>query len=120
VVVLPQITVAGDASLGGGTLTINVNAVGTTKKLLDTFTFPATSGLGTTSGPQFANGQITLLINLNPNVTAGAIQSFLRGITFSTKGKGLKTPTRTFQVTLENVGALSSSVSQTINVRKKA
>lgn len=120
VTVLPLITVDGDASIGGGTLTISVNAVGTTNKMLDAFSFPATSSLGSSSGQQFANGQLTLQIQLNETVTTGAIQSFLRGITFSTKGKGLKTLTRTLSVTLEDSGGLSSSVSQTINVRKKA
>lgn len=120
VIVLPLITVAGGDGLGGGTLTISVNAVGSTKKLLDTFTFPATSSLGTTSGAQFANGQLTLQITLNQNVTTGGIQSFLRGITFSTKGKGLKTLTRTLEVTVADKNGASATVSQTINVRKKA
>lgn len=119
VVVLPQITVSGDTSLGGGTLTLSVNAIGTARKLLDVFSTPAFAGLGTSSGPQFANGHLTLQILLDQNVTMGGIQSFLRGITFSTKGKGLKTLTRTLEVTLADKNGASSTVSQTINVRKK-
>lgn len=119
VTVLPPATVDGTASLAGSTLTLNVNAIGSAKKLLDQFHIPSYSGLGTSSGPQFANGQLTLQIQLNAGATNASLQSFLRGITFETKGKGLKAATRTLSVTL-SAGGASSSISQTINVRKKA
>ncbi len=118
VVVLPQITVSGAANLTGGTLAISVDAIGTAKKRLDLFHIPAFNGLGSGSEPQFANNRLTLQIQLSANVTNAAIQSFLGGITFSTKGKGLKSPTRTLNVSLFTDGA-TSSISQTINVRKK-
>lgn len=119
VVVLPLITVGGDLSLAGGTLMMTVNAVGSARKLADIFSIPSFAGLGSSSGPQFGNGQLTLQILLDGNVTTGAIQSFLRGITFSTKGKGLKALSRTLEVTLADKNGASSTVSQTINVRKK-
>ncbi len=108
------------SNLTNGVLTLSVNAVGTSKKVLDQFTIPATSGLGTTAGPHFANGQLTLQIQLNGSVSSSSIQAFLQGITFSTKGKGLKQATRTVQVTLANSGGASSTITQTINVHKKA
>lgn len=120
VAVLPQLLVDPGFSPAGGTLTLSVNAVGSTKKLLDQFTVPLSSGLGSTTGPQFANGHITLQISLNANATAEGIQSFLRGITFSTKGKGLKTLTRALDVSLSGAGGSTQTVRQTINVRKKA
>ncbi|MDB5339009.1 MAG: hypothetical protein JWN70_4628 [Planctomycetaceae bacterium] len=120
VTVLPLITVGGGANLTGGTLTISVNAIGTPKKLLDQFHFPATGGLGSTTGPQRGNGQLTLEIELNQSATNSAIQSFLRGITFATKGKGLKTLTRTLVATLAVNGEPSTSAQQTIHVQKKA
>lgn len=120
VVVLPQLIVDPGFSPVGGTLTLSVNAIGSTKKLLDQFFVPASSGLGTTTGPQFANGQLTLQISLNANATPEGIQAFLRGITFSTKGKGLKTLTRTLDVSLAPAGGPTHTVRQTIDVRKKA
>ncbi len=119
VTVLPQIIVGGVASLSGGTLTISVNATGTTRKLQDQFGIPSASALGASSGTHFANGHLTLQIQLSSTVTVGEIQSFLRGITFATKGKGLKTLTRTMDVSLADADGLFGSVRQTINVRKK-
>lgn len=116
--VLPFVTV-NTTGLENGTLTININAVGSKKKVLDQFNFGSVSSIGTAAAPQFANGQLTLVVHLSANVTNSAIQSFLRGITFSTKGKGLKTESRTMNVTLEKAGGSSSTVSQTIHVHKK-
>lgn len=120
VTIVPQLTVGGVANLTGGTLLLRINAVGTAKKLFDVLQIPSFTALGTSSGPQFAAGFLTLQIQLGANATNASIQSFLRGITFSTKGKGLKTLTRTVTATLTEAGGLSSSVSQTINVRKTA
>jgi VCBS repeat-containing protein len=119
VVVLPQLSATSGGNLTGGTLSFSINAVGTAKKLLDQIHLPSSASLGTTSGPQFANGHLTLQIQLGANATNAAIQSFLRGLTFATKGKGLKTLTRTLEVTL-SAGGQSSAITQTINVRKKA
>lgn len=118
--IVPQITVNGVSNLAGGTLLLRINAVGTPKKLFDALQIPSSLGLGTSSGPQRANGFITLQIELGANATNASIESFLRGITFATKGKGFKTLTRTATLTLTEAGGLSSSVSQTIHVRKKA
>jgi hypothetical protein len=117
--ILPQVVVGGD-SLGGGVLQISINAIGTKTRLTDKFKFPSTTGLGTTTGTQFANGQLTLTIQLSPNVTVAAVQAFLRGITFATSGAGLNNPTRILDVTLTDANALTSFVLQTINVKKKA
>lgn len=119
VVVAPLVAVP-VSNLANGVLTISVNAVGTKKKSFDAFTFAGAAGLGTVSGGQFVEGRVTLVIQLSPTVTASAIQTFLRGITFSTTGKGLKIATRTVEVTLANSSGASSRVTQTINVIKKA
>ena len=119
IAVLPQITVGGTAHLNGGTLTLNVNAIGSAKKLLDQFHIPSFSGLGASSGPLFVNGHLNLQIQLGGNATNSSIQAFLRGITFATKGKGLKAQTRTLNVTLSAAGQ-SSAVVQTISVRRRS
>jgi hypothetical protein len=62
---------------------------------------------------------LTLQIELGEQATAAKVEAFLRGITFITKGKGLKTLTRNLQVTLTDAGDLSASVNQTIHVKKK-
>ena len=119
VTVLPQVAIP-FSNLANGVLTISVNAIGNKSKALDMFSFNGAAALGTTSGSQFANGRITLQIQLSPTVTSSAIQTFLRGITFATKGKGLNTPTRTMTVTLANSAQVMSTVNQTINIVKKA
>ncbi len=119
VVVLPLVAVGDTASLAHGTLTISVDAVGSRKKVLDSFQIPPFNTLGSSPGPQFANGHLTLQIELSDGATPSAVQLFLKGIKFSTKGKGLKAETRTVNVTLE-VGGLTSSISQSIHVHKKA
>lgn len=119
ILVLPQATVGG-VNLGGGQLVLDVNVVATKRKLLDQFTTPSISSIGTSSGPQIVSGHLILTIDLDPGATAASIQAFLRGITFSTRGKGLKTPTRTLHVTLTNNLSQSAETTQTINVRKKA
>ena len=119
VVVLPQVTVSDDVSLTDGTLTISFNAVGTKKKLLDSIHIPTFTALGSSPGPQWLNGQFTVQLELSETANAGAVQSFLRGITFATRGKGLKSPRRSVNVTLDENG-LSTSISQTIHVFRKA
>lgn len=118
VVVLPQILVDGD-SLGGGTLSVTVNVVSTRKKDLDQFHLPAAGTLGSSTGPHTANGQLTMQVDLAQGASPADVQTFLRGITFSTKGKGLKTATRNMQITLTDKNGLVTSVSQVIHVRKK-
>ncbi len=117
----PLLSPVGDSTTpGGGTLTIQMTVNGTSKKARDLLTTPAAGTFGTTAGMQFSNGTLTLQIDLGPNVTGAAVQSFLRGLKFLTKGAGLKVTTRTLHVTLSNSHGESSSVSQTINVLKKA
>lgn len=123
VTVISQVTV-GDtdtpANLGGGTLTLSARVVGNKKftKYFDAFSFPGIGSIGSGS-PQISGGQLTLQIQLNPNVTANAIQNFLKGISFSTTGAGLKSLTRSLSITLADAGGLTAFAQQTINVRKK-
>lgn len=118
--VFGQLTVGGNTNFSGGTLTLTINAVGTAKKLFDVINRPSFTAFGTAGTPTFVGNLLTLTIQLNANATDTAIQTFLRGITFSTKGKGFKQPTRTVQATLTDAFNQSSSVTQTITVRKKA
>lgn len=119
VAVLPQLTVVGAAHVGG-TLTLSATIVGTAKKLFDAYFVPAFSAIGTSTGPSLTDKKLTLQIHLNETATPAAIQAFLRGITFATKGKGLKIGTRAISVTLSETAGQSHTVTQTINVRKKA
>lgn len=123
VVILPQVVLAEDVHSGGGTLTVAISGTPgvRAKKALDHIAFPSTNGLGLSSPPQLINGKLTLDVQLNQNVTNSSVQAFLRGITFSTKGKGLKTLNRTVDITLaEAAGGPVHIAHQTINVRKKA
>jgi hypothetical protein len=119
-IVLPQLAVGGTTNLIGGTLTVTMNAIGSKKKALDLLHIPPTAGLGTSSGLQYAGGHLTVTIQLGASATNASIQSFLRGITFATKGKGLSNFTRSLGVTLAAASGAKSSIAQTIHVRKKA
>lgn len=116
--ILPEVTVGGAANLAGGDLSLFMFGVGSGKKSLDLIQIPTIGGLGTSAGLRYTNGLTSLNIQLGATATTEVIQSFLRGITFSTKGKGLKRLTRTLDVIL-SIGGQSSVVSQTISVRKK-
>ncbi|MDB5386272.1 MAG: hypothetical protein JWM11_1918, partial [Planctomycetaceae bacterium] len=75
--------------------------------------------LGTTTGPVNGNGKLTLTVHLNSGTTVAAIQTFLRGITFTTKGTGLKTTHRTLSVQVTDAAAATSILlQQTVNVTK--
>lgn len=119
ILVLPNATVGG-VNLGSGTLVLDVNVIARKNgTLIDQFGFPSVATIGTSTGPQLVGGHLMLTVNLSAAVTPADIQTFLRGITFSTKGKGLKTPTRSLQVTLTNNVAQTAMTTQTINVRRK-
>ncbi len=117
--VLPTVIVAAPGTLAGGSLSITMNTVGSKRKSADILKALSISTIGAGSDFLYANGKLSLQIELGEQATDAKIQSFLRGITFSTKGKGLKTLTRAFQVTLTDAGDLSGSVNQTIHVKKK-
>lgn len=119
IAVLPEVSVTGNADYTGGTLRLNLNVVSTARKRLDQISIPRFSVIGTSMGPQFDGGRMTLQILLTAGASDSTIQSFLRGISFATKGKGLKTLTRTLEISLTDAHGHSASISQTINVRKK-
>ena len=108
------------ANLAGGTLTITI-AVATNKKgnkLFDQIETPGVALVGAGT-PQTTSGMFVLQIQLGPNATEAEVQTFLRGITFSTKGAGLKKTPRAVTVTLTGSSGLSATLNQTLNVRKK-
>jgi hypothetical protein len=110
--------------VGGGTLTISLDASGkqTRKgaKLNDKIGgLTVSAGLGTAAAPTFSNGKLQLTVHLSANAAASDVQTYLRGITFSTKGAGLKLTHRAFQVQLTDAaGAASNLLVQTVNVTK--
>lgn len=119
ITVVPQINVIKGADYTGGTLTLSFVTVGTKKKALDQLLLPAVQ-FGTSNEVSQTPTLTSVTVQLGAADTANAIQSFLRGITFSTKGKGIRTLTRTLDVTLTDADGLTTSVSRTINVHKKA
>lgn len=118
VLLLPDITVSGE-ELTGGLLSISIRAVGSKRKAKDLFRSGAFTELGTSAGQVYANGTSRFEIRLNNGATAAGIQAFLRSLTFSTKGKGLKVPTRLLSVSLSDSTGQLSSVSRTVQVTPK-
>lgn len=116
--VLPQITVTGAVALNGGNLTISFNTVKTRKKTFDSIYIPSSDELGNRFAPLHTNNRTTLQIQLGPNATLASVQALLRGITFTTKSKGVQIPTRSLDVTLVADGQ-TAAISQTIRVRRK-
>lgn len=122
--VAPQVQVSDtQENLGGGTLRISITDVAIGKKQIRPDSFQTTSlqVIGIVSAVQFANGTATVTVQLNANLTAAQVQNALRGVKFSTSGKGLKVSTRAFtaQIT-DNQGAISNTLTQTIQILKKA
>ena len=111
--------------VGGGTLTVSMDAVaivGKKKtKFFDTIGgLENYSGLGTSSGPTFANGQFSLTVQLDAATEVGDIQNFLRGVTFTTKGRGARQEARLLRVQLTDAdGETSDLLRHTLHVRKK-
>ena len=118
--VLPGAIVVVNGSLAGGTLLISMNVIGSKKKSKDVLTIPSFAAIGQSSGLVYANAQLNMHIDLNEQVTAANVQAFLRGITFLTKGKGLKIPTRNLHITLSKADGLTGTATQVIQVHKKA
>jgi hypothetical protein len=129
VTVLPNVTVSDiDQSplsgVGGGTLTISIDVAAKVKKgkakLYDTIGgLSNASSLGTGRTALTQNSKLVLSVTLNANTTTANIQDFLRGITFTTKGNGVKQPRRILQATLTDAaGGTSNVLQQTIHVTK--
>ena len=123
-VVLPDITVDSSVGYNGGVLTIVMDTRGNKKGSMDTLSLPSYASLGTSNGLKYffspKSKTLTLQIELGPNATKEGIETFLQGIKFSTKGSGLAGKTRTLRTTLAVAnGAVTDSVSQTINVLRK-
>lgn len=118
VTVLPQLAVTNGVSFAGGTLTLSIATIGTKKKALDQLVIP-TITFGTTNTVSRTPTLSTITIHLGADDTAAEIQAFLRGIHFSTKGKGLKTLVRTMNVTLADNDGHSTHIAQTIHIFKK-
>ena len=115
-----QVTDA-NGDVGGGVLTLSVTDVsfGRKQKRFDVLGASSLNGLGAVS-TQFVNGRVVFTVQLGANVTPAQIQSALRLVTFSTKGKGLKTSSRTVNVAVADAtGAVSSPFTQSIQVLKK-
>lgn len=65
-------------------------------------------------------GQRQFTITLNNGVTAAQVETFLKNITFFSKGSGLKATTRQFTATVtDKDGATSNTITRRVLVRKK-
>lgn len=104
--------------LGGGQLVLTLNAATNKKgtKSLDTIGLGGLSTIGTLTSQNVSLNQVQIQIQLLPGATAAQVQTFLRGITFSTKGAGLKKPTRTVQLQVTDAASAVTNLSQTVNV----
>ena len=119
VVVVPNITVAGN-SFAGGTLTVSINDVNTGKVKADIFKTDSLSGLGTVT-KQLSGGRQIATIQLNAGVTAASVQQALRELTFFTSKKGLKFPERDIRISVVNsAGQSGNAIVQTVDVLKRA
>lgn len=103
-----------DSATDLGQINIVIGVPPKVKKNPDVISLGGASALGTVVNT-VTNGQRHFTITLNPGVTSTQVENFLKGITFATKGAGLKTP-RSFKVSVvDRQGASSNEVTQTVN-----
>lgn len=89
------------------------------KKNPDKLTLNGVAALGSVT-EIITGGRHQFVISLNAGVTNAQVQSFLRSITFTTKGKGLKLPQRDVQVqVMDRHGGTSNVITQNVVVRRK-
>ncbi len=109
-------------NLGGGTLKFTITDVKFGKKQVrpDVISTTSLNAIGVVSTREFVGGVVSITVQLGANVTATQVRNALRSIQFSTSGKGLKVTTRAIaaQIT-DNRGAVSNTLTQTIQVLKK-
>ena len=108
-------------ALAGAQLVVSINRAQKKGKFFDTLTgFESVSGIGQLLSQTEVGGRTIFTIQLSNTVTIGALESYLEGLQFSTKGAGLKLTTRLLKVQLIAVGgATNNLVEKTISVSKK-
>ncbi len=106
----------GAASLA--TIVISLQ-VGDPKKNPDIVSLPGLSTVGTRLDA-IVSGRLQITITLKEGATNAAVQTMLEGMTFATKGKGLKVLGRDFQIRVtDRTGLQSNLISQHVTVKKK-
>lgn len=111
-----------DENLGGGSLRLSFTLAvsGKKKKNLDNLNTDSLNAIGVATSETDDTGLTNLNLQLNGNVTSTQIEQAIQLIQFSTKGKGLKTPTRIFQVQIvDQAVGTSNLLTQTIQISKK-
>lgn len=94
--------------------------LGAAKKNPDIVALPGLSSVGTRADA-IVSGRLQITITLKPDATNTAVQTMLDGMTFLTKGKGLKVTSRSFQIqVIDNGGLQSNIITQNVQVQKKA
>ena len=124
IVLLPNVQVRGSTAnatdgLGGGQIVITMNAAtnaATKPKSFDKIALPKLSAVGKLVSRKVSVGQLVIQIQLKPATNAAKLQSFLRGITFTTTGVGLNQATRNVQVQVRDAAGAVGSVDQLVNV----
>ncbi len=117
--VFPSLTVTdADGSATLATIVISL-PLGKAKKNPDVVSLPGLAALGTRADANVA-GRLQITITLREGATNAAVQAMLEGLTFQTKGAGLKIASRGFQLRVtDRTGLQSNLITQTLTVRKK-
>lgn len=119
IVVLPNVTVNDPDSTTDLAQVVISLPTPAGKKNPDKVDIAGAAAIGTVTDTT-AGGRRQISIALNTGVTAAEVQTFLRSITFATKGKGLKLNHRDFQIqVVDRHGAASNVITQDIAVRKR-
>lgn len=121
IAVLPNITVS-DADSNEAIAQVIISLpIPAGKKNPDVIGITAGANALGTLTETIVNGRRQFTITLNSGVTNSAVQAFLRSITFSTKGKGLKLAQRDFQIqVIDRQGAASNVITQDVQVTKRS
>lgn len=123
---LPDVTLTASeafsgTALQGAQLVVSINRASKKGRFFDTLTgFDTVSGIGVLLSQEEVGGRTVFTIRLSDTVTVGAVQDYLRALSFSTTGAGLKLTTRLLKVQLIGTDNVAGNlIEQTIAVRKK-
>lgn len=110
-----------DLQIPGGNFVIRFDAASNRKqtKVFDTLDLSGVDSIGGRLVQQFRDNRYVIAIQFSHLATLNEIQDALRSITFSTTKAGLRKPTRTLEIQVQDqAGGFSNVVTQTINVVK--
>lgn len=106
-------------TLSGAMLELQIVTANSATKQYDTFGMNSPASIGTVVENGRSGDVLAVTIMLNSDITAAEVQAFLRSVTFSTTGKGLKLARRDVTAKITDFNGQIGFTTQAIHVLKK-